>query len=388
MKKLILLLTLAVFAGSCVNLNKLVEEGRYNEAIDKAVRKLRGDKKKKTKHVLALEEAVNKINDRDLRKAKFLESGGKAENWDEIFDIYSDMQDRQEMIRPLLPLVSKDGYKANFNFVKVEPLVINARKNAAEYHYKRASSFLGKAERGDKQAARTALESLDKLKSYYTNYKDADELSDKAQYLGKLRIQVKLVNKAPVIIPKAFEQEVLRISVRDLNTRLKEFYLEERDNIDVLAQLTLEQMEVSPERENVHHFDEEKEIKDGWEYVLDDRGNVIKDSLGNDIKQDKYVIVRAHIDEIRREKRALVRATIKYVDKHTNRIIDQKPIQVESIFEDFAVQYRGDKRALKDKTRRRVKPVPDPFPSDFDMALLAAELIKDQLRDELKHQFH
>ena len=36
----------------------------------------------------------------------------------------------------------------------------------------------------------------------------------------------------------------------------------------------------------------EKQIKDGYKYLLDADGNQVKDSLGNKIKVDKFVNVR------------------------------------------------------------------------------------------------
>ena len=46
-------------------------------------------------------------------------------------------------------------------------------------------------------------------------------------------------------------------------------------------------IDISPEQINEKQIIREKVIKDGFDYVLDKRGNVAKDSLGNDIKVDK-----------------------------------------------------------------------------------------------------
>ena len=56
--------TLIVLIGltSCRSIDKLVDEGRYDDAILLATKKLAGKKNKKTKHIQALEEAFFKVN--------------------------------------------------------------------------------------------------------------------------------------------------------------------------------------------------------------------------------------------------------------------------------------------------------------------------------------
>ncbi len=387
MKRLFLFTALAVLISSCANLDKLVEDGRYEEAIHKTIRKMKGDKHKKTKHVLALEEAFNRIQDRDLRQAKGLETGANGNDWDRIYRLYKDISERQSLVRPFLPLVSKDGYRASFNFIKVEPLLTKAAENAADHHYTTALRYIERGSDGDKMAARSALASLDRVEQYFVDYKDVYDLKKQAEYLGKTRIMVVLENHAPVIIPSAFEEEVLSISVRDLNTRYKEFYLNHRDNLDVIAKLDILGMDVSPERESIRHFDEQKRVKDGWEYMLDTRGNILRDSLGNKVKVDKYIIARARVDEMHREKRAIVYGKVRYIDARTNELIDTRPIEVESIFEDYAVQFSGDRRALSDQCIDRLKPYPAPFPSNYQMTLTAAEIVKEKWKSDLERQF-
>jgi len=47
----LLLLAFAIFGSSCARTQKLVEQGRYDEAVELATRKLSGKKRKKVKHV-------------------------------------------------------------------------------------------------------------------------------------------------------------------------------------------------------------------------------------------------------------------------------------------------------------------------------------------------
>ena len=385
MKKLTYFIATFLFLASCTSVNKLVEKGDYDGAVLLAIEKLHGKKNKKTKNVRGLEEAFAKINDRDLNAAKRLLDQNRPSNWDDIFDIYSSIDERQESIEPLLPLVSKDGYQAKFTFINISNLLNKAAENAAAYEYGKGVQNLARGKAGDKDAARLAHTHFVKTKRYYNEYKDARELAKEALYLGKTRVLVAVENKANVFVPAAFEREVLNIHVRDLNTKWTEYYVNNTANhpIDVNAVLRIEEMDISPEREvvNIHH--NEKRVKDGWEYVLDAKGNVAKDTSGNDIKQDVYITVHADVTEIHRTKAAYVRGRVLYYDNHTGENFRSQTVNVTAAFDDFACQFRGDRRAINSKFRKRLKEYPAPFPSDFDLTMDAAENLKRELKSQI-----
>ena len=48
MKKIIYILSVIVLASSCKNIEKMVEQGKYDEAIEYAASKLHGEKNKNT----------------------------------------------------------------------------------------------------------------------------------------------------------------------------------------------------------------------------------------------------------------------------------------------------------------------------------------------------
>ncbi|MGB3800070.1 MAG: hypothetical protein WA952_09675, partial [Lewinella sp.] len=53
-------------ATGCKSIDTLVESGNYEQAIAMAQRKLTGKDKKNPKFVAALEQAVNRANERDM----------------------------------------------------------------------------------------------------------------------------------------------------------------------------------------------------------------------------------------------------------------------------------------------------------------------------------
>ena len=131
-----------VFFSACTSLEKMVETGHYDQAIVKVAKKISGKKNKKTKDIKILESAFAKIIEEDLTRAANLKESGRASAWDEVFNAYVSIEERQELVRPFLPLVSKDGYKANFNFANVQTLKNEAADNAIVYHYTRRNVYL------------------------------------------------------------------------------------------------------------------------------------------------------------------------------------------------------------------------------------------------------
>jgi hypothetical protein len=130
---------------------------------------------------------------------------------------------------------------------------------------------------------------------------------------------------------------------------------------------------------------DEKEIQDGFDYVLDSRGNVMKDSLGNDLKTPRYVRIHANIIEVYQSKAVRLAGTLQFFDGYRNTLLDTRPVGTEVLFENYASTFSGDKRALSDESCRRIGNRPMPFPSDEDLLAQAAERLKPVIRDELRN---
>lgn len=375
-----------LFFVSCTSVEKFIEKGDYDLALNFAVKKVRGKKNKKTKHVQGVEEAFRRLNERDLGLASRLLDQKRSSNWAELHNIYTRIDYRQNMIEPLIPLRSADGYEASFQFVKTGRLINEAAVKAAEYDYSKAIALLKRAEEGDKNAAQNAYYLLDGIFTYVGDYKDVKDLMFEAEYLGQTRVMIKVENRANVILPAAFEREVLNMGIADLNTKWTKYYLGglEKEEIDVRAVLEINTLDVSPEREVVKIHIDEKKIKDGFDYVLDKKGNVMKDTSGNDIKVDRFKIIRAEVTEIVRTKSAVISGNVKLFDRNTGASYRSERVNVFANFEDISCRVKGDKRALKGSRKGHIKNFPQPFPSDFAMTMDAAENLKHELKRKIR----
>ncbi len=349
-----------------------------------AQRKITGKDKKNPKFVAALEEAVNRANERDVNRADFLKRSNSTD-WTQVHAIYDNIRRRQDALRPLLPLYDKNGRKAQFRFVRAEALVIEAEDRAAEQLYGAASELLNTARLGDRAAAREAYQTLETVERYRPNYLDTRQLLSEAEELGRVYVAVYVENASQAILPRGFEDELLRIQPSDMDDRWRVYDLHPRDtrDYDYRARLTIREIAISPERMSERSYLDEKEITDGEEYVLDEKGNVAKDSLGNDIKQPKKVLIRAEVLEVLQQKTALVIGSMELFDLDRGRVVDTEDLTAEARFENYASTFRGDKRALTPVSRRRIGNRPQPFFSDGELILTAAGQLKPVLQQRL-----
>ena len=149
-------------------------------------------------------------------------------------------------------------------------------------------------------------------------------------------------------------------------------------------QLQLKRINISPEHVYEKEYVREAEIVDGWEYVLDENGNVAKDSSGNDIKQDKIVRVLARLSEVQQVKSTQVIGQVVFTDLKQNQVLESFPIDSEFIFENFYGRFRGDRRALSDDDKRLLGNRAVPFPTNEQMVYDTNEDLKQKLKSIIK----
>lgn len=390
MKTLLYTLVLFTSFGSCRKLEKMVERGEYDRAIVFATEKLAGKKNKKTKHVQGLEEAFYRINSRDLEQIEYLNGPGNPENWEEIMRIADKINYRQAKITPFLPLISKDGYEGHFEMVDAYAIKTKARDGAAAFYYAEAKEILELSKfESNKHFARNAFKKFEHVLHIKENYKDTRVLMLEAEELGRVYIQVVVENQSLGYVPRDLQDNLLSMNLARADNLWRKHFLGTAENItpDYQAVLELSDIDVGRERETIREHTDEKRVKDGWKYQKDKNGNVLRDTSGNKIKVDKFRKVRAYVTEIHREKRTRVQGQLKLIDLKTETLRSTRPLSVEAIFHDWASSYEGDRRALCDKNRNRLKAYPAPFPEDDEMIIDASGKLKEAFIDEL-YQVH
>lgn len=377
---------LAVFTllvAGCTSTQKLINEGNYDVAIARSVNKLQKNKTKE-KHVLTLEEAYHKANKRDLDRINFLKREAASGNSVEVFRLYENIKERQNKIRPLMPLYA-NGQQVAFTFLDVDNELITWKREAADYLYSNAINLL---EEDDKYLAREAYDQLVELNEMFPHYKDVDQRIEEAYNAGINWVLFKVVNRSPNLVPVEFETELYSLNFRTIEGKWFKIVTQpdarSNDRFDHRIDMVVDLVDVGTERQIEKVYTESKEIQDGWNYQYDENGNVMKDSSGNDIKIPKYKEISAEVTEITQTKAATFKGRMEIFDMNNSRIERTEPVNVNFIFEHCSAVVAGNKNALKPETLDKVKSRPVPFPSDFQMIMDGSQEIRPVVQNFIR----
>lgn len=367
---------IALTISGCVSSKKFMQNGKYDMAISKSVKKLMKNPEK-MKEISVLTQSYKNANQKDIESITYSKKTGQPDIWDKIFGTYFKMKIRQEKVRVLpQPILDKIG----FEYVNYDQEIIEAKKKAAEYFYIHAQSLLKK---GDRPNSRSAYYELKKVKEYYNSYKDADSLLTVALFQGTANILFKIKNQTTILLPADFEEVLTKISLSDLNKLWLNYNTKEVKgrSYDYEILVNIKAIDVSPESVKEIHYIETKEVEDGFTYLLDQNGNVVKDSLGNDIKLPKYKTISCEVIENQQKKTAIITGTLDFLSKETNQLIKTDPITAQTFFENYCAIAVGDINALKAETKKKIGNRPLPFPSNPMMILQAGEILKGMVKD-------
>ncbi len=384
MKKSLLTTVLLLLLASCSGrkqMEKAISHGNYDQAISKALKKLDNNKHKKRKqeYVIMLKEAYYKILDRDLNTLDHLKKEGKPELYQQIFETYLDLDALQNAIKAVMPL-QIDGENLVLDFNDYSNEIINYKAKVSEHKYNTATTLIDSYNKSDNREAYRMLEYIERINP---NYKDVRQLMNVAHHKGTDYVLVSIENQTHQIIPRRLEDELLDFNTYGLNNFWTVYHANATNDIDYdfAMQLQLKQIQISPEQLNRNQILREKEIVDGWEYQLDENGNVVKDSLGNDIKIDKIVTIEARMFEIQQTKAVNIIGLVSYTDLQTNQLLETFPINSEFIFENWFGRFRGDKRALTTEDLDLINNRQVPFPTNEQMVFDTGEDLKHKLKD-------
>ncbi|ULC58460.1 hypothetical protein MBM09_11070 [Flaviramulus sp. BrNp1-15] len=384
MKKLLLFTIGLMLVASCSTSKKIEKSlsvGNYDLAIADAISKLRTNKDKKGKadFITMLQEAYNKATERDLSNIDFLKKDSNPVNFIRIYDAYVGLDNRQERIKPLLPLYV-NGREINFNFSDYTSQIINYKNNASEQLYNNANNLLNS---NNKLDYRLAYDNFREIEDINPNYKDVRQLLEVAHNKGTDFVLVDMINDTQKVIPVRLENDLLNFSSYGLNNFWAVYHNtpEEKVEYDYNMRVNLRAINISPEQIKERQVIKEKQIADGKKSLLDDNGQVVKDSLGNAIQVDNLKTVRCEYYEFTQFKSTQVTGNVEYVNLKTNQLVDAFPVTSEFIFEHIYATSRGDRRALDTSLIPFLERRAVPFPTEEQMIYDTGEDLKLQLKN-------
>ena len=382
MQKIFTVFSAALLLSGCGSTTKKLQQGNYDAVIDTTVKKL--IRKPDVKDAAEMDRAYTMANERDYERIKFLKMENNPDNYDEIFSRYNMLKERQRKVRTVTPL-TVDGKTFSYEYVDYETEIVVAKRKAADFFYNNGKGLLENALQ--KEDYRNAYYQLMKASEYSGGqYEQIDELIYEARFKGISRIIVEVTNQAPLQLPPQVEDDLISFDTRGLDNEWAEYHfkhLDEDANYDYMVVVKLLSIVVSPD--GVKDVDEvfNKRISDGFEYVLDANGNVMKDTAGNDIKLQKFKDITCTLVESQQFKSVEIRGEVEILSLNPERLMQKEPFGAANQFEHSSARAIGDVGALTEEALAKTKQEKIPFPTDVEMVMTCTETVKPAIRNAI-----
>jgi hypothetical protein len=374
---------IAILMSGCGSSKKQLQKGNYNAAIEKAVKQLRKDPGD-AKQIDILSQSYKVANDQDNERVRFLKMEGRPNNWDEIYLVYKALSDRQSLVKTVTPL-NLNGRSIDFPYIDYMPDMVNAKRKAADFYYAHGNELM---KNDIKESYRQAFTEFLRAKEYIGDYEGIDNKIQEARSLGMSRVLVSIQNSSILKFPKEFEQDLLVLDLPRLNTDWVEYFtqnLNDNTQYDYYVNVNVKNIAVSPDQTLQRDSVVKRDVEDGYTYVLDKKGNVTRDSLGNDIKLKKYKTLQCALVETVQSKECRIDGDVEVIQMNPNKILKKDPIGANSGFEHVSSRAVGDIQALNPTLLARTKSSPVPFPTDIEMVMMCAENLKIAIRGAIQN---
>ena len=203
-----------------------------------------------------------------------------------------------------------------------------------------------------------------------------------AHFKGTNFVLVNMINDTQKVIPERLENDLLNFSSYGINNFWAVYHATPENQIsyDYNMRVNLRDINISPEQIKERQVIKEKQIADGKKSLLNENGQVVKDSLGDAIQVDNLKTVRCEYYEFTQFKSTQVTGNVEYVNLKTNQLVDAFPIASEFIFQHIYATSRGDRRALETNLIPFLERRAVPFPNEEQMIYDTGEDLKLKLK--------
>lgn len=382
-KNFIYIGVISLLLFSCSRAQMHLKNGNYQAAIEVGAKKMKTNPKKADKTILAIERAFKIEKSRILDKVNQLKIEGNPENWISIYNLYKQLDQYQNVLKPVLPMfIKKEFRNADIDLINIDQELADTKLKAAEYLYVEAERLLAT---DSKINAREAYGRFKKVKELQSNFRDVNSRITESFNKGQNHIIVHYTNDTRLIIPEEFMNNLKRYNPQDLNSTWTKYYLKNTNaiNFDYAIEVHIQIVDISPERIRESNYEDVKKVQDGVQYVLDGKGNVAKDTLGNDITEPRFINVKALISKTEQAKVGILSGVVLYKNS-SKTTFKSIPFREDLVFQNFFATMQGDKRALSKESQQMLGGRPLPFPTDIQMVMDASELIKGNIFNIIK----
>ena len=258
--------------------------------------------------------------------------------------------------------------------------MVMAKKKAADFYYAHGQELM---KNGTKDSYRQAYAEFVRAKEYVGDYDGIDQMMQESRYLGISRAYVTLKNYSATKFPEEFEKDLLALDLPRLNSEWVEYYTtaaRQDTQIDYLVNVNLRTVGVSPDKQFQRDSLVRTTVEDGFDYVKDARGNVLKDSLGNDVKVKKYKNLQCALIQTFQVKECVIQGDVEILALNPEKMIKKEPIGATSNFEHVSARAIGDVNALSAEQKQMLQSQVVPFPPDIEMVIMCTENLKNAIR--------
>ncbi len=365
----IFILSVLIVSG-CSSPQKLYQKGKYDAALSKAIKKT-NKKPGKTKYVSVIKDAYRVANENDRNRITYLKKSGEPDVWEEVFIRYENLKSRQTLIKTLPQNILSN---LNINYVDYDSEILAAKRKAADYYYALGKKLL---QSNQKKDARSAYNYFQRIKDFYSSYPGLQNLIDEAKAKGMTYVLIQ--SEVDVLLTSNdFERFMKDIETRGLQSFWVVYDIDPAHGTfyDYHILLTVNNIFFSPESVREKETVETKEIQDGYQYVYDQNGNVMKDSAGNDIKVPVFKEISCTLIEIYQYKKITMTGYVEIHNKRSRQKILDERVESAVIFEHVSARYQGNPDALSEESLEKTKIQPLPFPNNPTMMMQAGDIFK------------
>jgi hypothetical protein len=365
MRRIIPLFLSAVLLSSCASTTKNLQRGNYDKVIHKTTKKLM--RKPNAKDAEAMDRAYKLANEKDLERVTYLERENNPRYYDELFARYASLKERQSKVRTVTP-ITVNGKSYNYEYVDYDAKIIASKSKAAEEFYNTGKRLMTNAL--SKQDFREAYNQLIRANEYGGhNFQDIELMIHDARMRGISRVIVVPENRDPNIgIPQIDLEHLIAFDTRTIEGNpWIEYHFKHVDrniNYDYEMFVRVLSIQVSDNIEKESKQDYTRKSTKEFNYALDNAGNVMKDTAGNDIKI--YKDVTATMVKKEKIKTCDIRGEVEVISiaGEPRGSLAKVPFTSNSKFENVSYDLIGNPEAVETGVRDLTKNEPLPFPSE------------------------
>lgn len=382
MKKIVPILLSAIILSSCASITKNMQRGNYDQVIHKSTKKLM--RSPKAKYAEAMDRAYKLANERDLERVAFLEREDNPDYYDELFARYASLKERQRKVRTVTPL-TVDGKTYSYEYVDYDAKIIESKNKAAEEFYNNGKKLMSNAlSKADFREAYYQLVRADEYGGHM--FPDIEVMIHEARLNGISRVIVLPENRDPHIgIPQIDLEYLVALDTRGLQgDQWVEYHFKHVDrNIEYDYEMFVRilAIDISDNIEKESKEDFKRKSTTEFDYALDNNGNVMKDTAGNDIKI--YKDVTATLVKKERVKTCDIRGEVEILSiaGEPRGSVAKIPFAASHKFENVSYDLIGNPEAVDASIRKLTGNEAVPFPTEAVMVKQCIENARPKVQD-------